>query len=78
MPDDPQFPEPEAAWIGVEDLPLEFANTFSASLARTRCLSTLGRRFRPPLKPRKTWRICVSSRSGLLPGLRWLPEVLTI
>lgn len=29
MPDESQFAEPEAAWVGAEDLPVEFANIFS-------------------------------------------------
>ncbi|HET9676411.1 MAG TPA: hypothetical protein VFP21_02780 [Solirubrobacterales bacterium] len=28
MSNEPEFHEPEPAWIGVEDLPLQFANTF--------------------------------------------------
>ncbi len=29
MPENPQPNEPEAAWVGAEDLPVQFANTFS-------------------------------------------------
>lgn len=40
MPDQPQ--EPEIAWVGAEDLPVEFANIFSAVIGENAIFLNLG------------------------------------
>jgi hypothetical protein len=42
MPDDLPLPEPEAAWIGAEDLPVEFANTFSGVVGANAVFLNIG------------------------------------
>jgi len=42
MPDDLQPTEPEAAWVGAEDLPVEFANTFSGTVGPNAVFVNIG------------------------------------
>jgi hypothetical protein len=42
MPDGLPLPEPEAAWIGAEDLPVEFANTFSGVVGANAVFLNIG------------------------------------
>lgn len=48
--DDPQFIEPEAAWIGAEDLPVEFANTFSGIVGPNAVFVNIGSMVPPAIE----------------------------
>lgn len=48
MPD--QHPEPEAAWVGIEDLPLEFANTFSGTVGPNAVFVNIGSMVPPAIE----------------------------
>jgi hypothetical protein len=50
MPEDPQFIEPEAAWIGAEDLPVEFANTFSGIVGPNAVFVNIGSMVPPAIE----------------------------
>jgi hypothetical protein len=50
MPDEPQFIEPEAAWIGAEDLPVEFANTFSGVVGPNAVFINIGSMVPPSIE----------------------------
>ena len=42
MASDPERIEPEAAWVGAEDLPVEFANTFSGTVGPNAVFVNIG------------------------------------
>jgi len=48
VPSDPEHIEPEATWVGAEELPVEFANIFSALVGENAVFLNLGS-FVPPL-----------------------------
>lgn len=50
MPDDPQFHEPEATWVGLEDKPLEFANTFSGIVGPNAVFVNIGSAVPPAIE----------------------------
>ena len=50
MPDDPRFIEPEAAWIGAEDLPVHFANTFSGIVGPNAVFVNIGSTVPPSIE----------------------------
>ncbi|HEX5527288.1 MAG TPA: hypothetical protein VFX44_08870 [Solirubrobacterales bacterium] len=51
MPDDdPQFQEPEPTWVGLEDQPLEFANTFSGIVGPNAVFVNIGSAVPPAIE----------------------------